>query len=190
MMTLYPHKAWMMPAALGLATIGLGACTAEDSEAEAGEATVAPSIAEVLENADNLSRFNTALATAGIESVFEGPGSYTILAPTDDAFAKLSAEGDALTAEGNGAVLAALLRNHILPGHISAETMNASLASSDTGMEIRNLGNSVLKITREGNQVLVSNDNGARAQIDGSELETERGVVIPIDTVLVSAAPQ
>ncbi|MGF1484820.1 MAG: fasciclin domain-containing protein, partial [Opitutales bacterium] len=48
-----------------------------------------PSIAEIAVSDENFSTLVTALKTAGLVDTLAGEGSFTVFAPTNDAFAKL-----------------------------------------------------------------------------------------------------
>ena len=87
-----------------------------------GEANVRrATLAETCEQADNLRTLSMALAMTGLDLYLEGEGPVTILAPTDQAFAKLSEQF--LTELGNPenlAALRAILAYHLVPGAVSA----------------------------------------------------------------------
>ena len=83
-----------------------------------------PPIAErdILDTAWTLGRFNTfttAARSSGVAELLTGDGPFTVFAPTDRAFAKLSArERDALMADP--ARLAEVLRHHVVEGKVKA----------------------------------------------------------------------
>jgi uncharacterized surface protein with fasciclin (FAS1) repeats len=83
-----------------------------------------PAVAErdILDTAWTLGRFNTfttAARNAGLEELLTGDGPFTVFAPTDRAFAKLSTrERDALMADPGR--MAEVLRHHVIEGKVKA----------------------------------------------------------------------
>ncbi len=123
---------------------------------------------------DNLSTFSRIMGTSGTNDLFNGEGSFTVFAPTNDAFAKIPDDKlDELINEDKQVKLKALLSYHILPG----KTMAASLksAKSVTGQEI-----------------MITDINGIKINasvLQARNLEATNGVVHGIDTVLRPPVP-
>ena len=117
--------------------------------------------------------------------MFDGSAPYTLLAPDDDAFGALGETGKTLQAPENGAAMAAILRDHILPGYLTVADIEAALkASGGDPVTMKTMGGKVLSFTREGEALVVSTPDGARAKVDGAALRASNGVVIPLDAVL------
>jgi uncharacterized surface protein with fasciclin (FAS1) repeats len=65
-----------------------------------------------------------ALETAGLDKELRGPGPFTLLAPSEEAFAKLPAgELDRLLKPESKEKLRAILSYHVLPGKVAAEDL-------------------------------------------------------------------
>ncbi|HSJ62458.1 MAG TPA: fasciclin domain-containing protein [Gemmatimonadaceae bacterium] len=94
------------------------------TSADSRAAREMPTVAErdILDTAWTLGRFNTftiAARNAGLEELLTGDGPFTVFAPTDRAFAKLSSrERDALMA--NPGRMAEVLRHHVIEGKVKA----------------------------------------------------------------------
>jgi uncharacterized surface protein with fasciclin (FAS1) repeats len=77
---------------------------------------------DILDTAWTLGRFNTfttAARSSGLETLLSGKGPFTVFAPTDRAFAKLSVrDRDALMADPDR--LAKVLRHHVVEGKVKA----------------------------------------------------------------------
>ena len=88
----------------------------------AGVATSAASAADMLDTARSEGHFKTLLAAlqeAGLMDTLEGPGPFTIFAPTDEAFAKLPAGTvENLMKPENKRALITLLSYHVVPGKL------------------------------------------------------------------------
>merc|ERR1740130_1042559 len=83
-----------------------------------------PSIVQIALATPDLSTLVTALKAADLVDTLSGPGPFTVLAPTNEAFAKLPAGVlDNLLKPENKAKLAALLTYHVLPGSVPTQTL-------------------------------------------------------------------
>ena len=179
-------------AALGAALlVGLSACGSGSGEATTAQADdmaddmAAGTLAAALSDAPGMTTVATALKSTGLSNVFDGGAAYTILAPDDDAFGALGAAGTDLQQPENSAAMAAILRGHILPGYLTVADVEAALkASGGKPVKMRTMGNAEISFTREGDALIVSRPDGARAKVDGKGLGASNGVIIPLDAVL------
>jgi len=126
-------------------------------------------------------RFTTLVAAvqaAGLADTLAGEGTFTVFAPTDDAFAKLPAGTiDALLAD-----IPAL--TDILLYHVAGEKLMAADVVSMSS--INTLQGQPLSVKVEGDKVMVND-----AQVIITDIEASNGVIHVIDTVLLppAAAP-
>lgn len=126
-------------------------------------------LVETIARQDNFSTFSKIMRTSGAEGVFNGAGDFTVLAPTNDAFAKFSEERlRKLVNEEEQIQLKSLLMYHILPGKIMASGLKTG--KSVTGQEM--MVTDITGITVNGSKV------------EARDLEATNGVVHAIDTVL------
>ena len=134
---------------------------------------------DIVDTAVGAGQFKTlaaALQAAGLVDTLKGEGPFTVLAPTDTAFAKLPAGTieDLLKPE-NKAKLTAILTYHVLPGKAMATDV------------IRLNGKSVKTV--QGSQAQITVDGGAVRINDAKVIKTDvsctNGVIHVIDTVLL-----
>ena len=87
----------------------------------AAAATQAATIAETVQQNQQLSTFAKAMDTAKFGQQLSGEGPYTVFAPTDQAFEQLPAGAlDELMQQGNQAQLTKLLEHHVVQGEAIA----------------------------------------------------------------------
>src|SRR4051795_2465884 len=105
----------------------------------------------VVETALAAGQFKTltaAIDAAGMTETLEGPGPFTVFAPTDAAFAKLPAGTvENLLKPENKAQLAAILTYHVVPGTVTAaDVLKLTEAKTMSGkmVDVRTTGNSVM----------------------------------------------
>ncbi len=120
--------------------------------------------------AGNFKTLVTAVQAAGLVDTLKGEGSYTLFAPTDEAFAKIpKAELDALLEDK--AKLSAVLTYHVVPGLVLAKDVSAG--------EVTTVQGGKLRITTGGG-VKVDNANVVKTDVMASN-----GVIHVIDTVVM-----
>lgn len=177
--------------AIGSALILLAAACgggAKDGEGSPAAKPTDATLAAEISSAPGLAIVSAGLKSTGLGTVFDGAAPYTLLAPDDDAFGALGAAGTALQQPQNTAALAAILRDHILPGYVTVSDIEAALkASGGKPVKMKTMGDSEVSFSREDDALIVSTADGARARIDSTATPASNGVVIPIDAVLRQA---
>jgi uncharacterized surface protein with fasciclin (FAS1) repeats len=115
--------------------------------------------------------FSTAVETAGFAQTLKNTGPYTVFAPTNEAFAKLSpAVWEQLSQDK--VKLARVLSYHVVPGRMTVSEINSGSVKTTQG--------STLKLTSDRGKVRVNNAN-----ITQSDLAADNGIVHAIDTVIL-----
>lgn len=136
------------------------------------------SIAEVIGTRPELSTLRKAVEAAGIGSQLaaENPGPWTLLAPTDDAFAALPAGAlDGLIKNPDS--LIAVLTAHVIPSGVRKTEMPALGAARTLG------GATTVKFAIQNGAVTAS-----EARIVDSDIQAVNGVIHTIDRVLLPEA--
>lgn len=133
-------------------------------------------------------RFKTLAAdlkATGLDGVFTGKGDYTVLAPTEDAFKALGDKAAALSGPEHQAVLAAVLRSHIVPGMLTTDDIGKAIdANKGQPITMRTMGTGSVKFARIGSDYTVTGADGATAKLTGPGVSASNGAVLPIDAVL------
>lgn len=114
----------------------------------------------------------TALEAAGLVTTLEGPGPYTVFAPTNDAFAALPPGVlDKLVQPANKEALTKILTYHVVPGSVMAADIKDGPVT-----------------TVEGQAVTLSTANGVTvngATVTTPDIPATNGVIHLIDEVLL-----
>jgi uncharacterized surface protein with fasciclin (FAS1) repeats len=161
---------------------GKSTVTATDIKASNGvihviDTVILPETKNVVEVAAGAEQFTTLLAAveaAGLTSALVGEGPFTILAPTDAAFAALPAGTvENLLKPENRATLQAILQYHVISGRVYADQV-VKLNSAAT------LGGQTVSISADGGSVMINEANVVKTDIEGSN-----GVIHVIDAVLL-----
>lgn len=169
------------------ATIALTACnqretpapTSEKAAEAAGDKTLASGLGDS-------AKFAAAIKAAGLESALAGPTPYTVLVPSDAAFAKLPAGAvDTLMKPESRKQLTAVLSNHILPGTMLAADIGKAIDSGGGKTQIATLGGGTLDATRNGDSIVIADEAGTKALVIEADGQRSNGVIHRIDAVLM-----
>jgi uncharacterized surface protein with fasciclin (FAS1) repeats len=115
-----------------------------------------------------------AVRAAGLDGALRGEGPFTLLAPTDKAFAELPREKlEALLRPSGKEQLAAILKFHVIPGRLSA----AQVVAAGKAKTLQ--GGSVAAAIEDGRLVI----GGAR--VIASDIAADNGIIHAIDAVLL-----
>lgn len=174
-------------AALALSLAACGAETTTDAAGNVTEDRSGDDMAQVFGDIDGLSMTANALESTGLDGVLEGAASYTVFAPTDDAIGALGADADAaLNDESRSAIVAAVLREHMVPGAVTLDAIRKAITDNGGRVTLSTFGNGDLTLTQSGDVITIANGEGQTATLSGDSTVTGNGVVIPIDGVLAN----
>lgn len=179
-------KRTMRPFAAALAAasiLTLAACDSADNAPVQAESTK-ETLAEALSSTSNLSTVANALGQTGLAQVFDGAGAYTILAPQDTAFDALGDVGTELRDPQQQAAMAAILRDHVVPGYLTPDDIASAIESKGGSVDVETMGDHILTFSQSGGDIMVTNEDGSSARITGTAVKASNGVAIPLDGVL------
>jgi len=153
--------------------IALLASAACSFTAHAASTDTTKDIVAVASDTGNLTTLVTAIKAAGLVETLQGPGPFTVFAPTDAAFAKLpKATLDDLLKPENKAKLAGILTYHVVPGKVMAADVKTMMAKTVNGEKLD------IKVT---DGAVTVND----AKVTATDVPASNGVIHVIDTVLM-----
>ncbi|MBD2842529.1 fasciclin domain-containing protein [Erythrobacter rubeus] len=167
----------------------LAACGSETDDIETANGVTDRSgdaLAEIVGDVGTISIAADAFERTGLSGVLEGEASYTIMAPTDAAFERLGENAqETLENEERGAIVAAVLRDHMVPGALTPDAIRTAIEENGGEVSMATFGSGALTLSLDGETIVVSNGAGQSANIAGDPVVGQNGVVIPIDGVLV-----
>ncbi|MGD2027638.1 MAG: fasciclin domain-containing protein, partial [Anaerolineales bacterium] len=150
--------------------------TAENTAEEPMEEDAMPSIAEIAAGNEDFSTLVTALETAGLVETLAGEGSFTVFAPTNDAFAALGSDLDAVLADNE--LLTSVLLYHVVDGKVLSPDAIA-LAGSD----VDTLSGDAIALSLQDDSLYIND-----AMVTAVDIEASNGVIHVIDAVLLPPA--
>jgi uncharacterized surface protein with fasciclin (FAS1) repeats len=133
-------------------------------------------MADIVTTAVGAGQFNTLVAAvkaAGLVETLQGPGPFTVFAPTDEAFAKLPAETvESLLQPENRDKLVAVLTYHVVPGSVKAADVVALTEAE----------------TVQGQKIAIDTQDGVKvdgARVIKTDILCDNGVIHVIDAVIL-----
>jgi uncharacterized surface protein with fasciclin (FAS1) repeats len=126
----------------------------------------------------------TAVQAAGLSATLSGAEPYTLFAPSEAAFQKLTGGAAGLLAPEAKGRLAALISGHIVPGMVTAADLDRAVERGKGKAELATMGGGNLSFSRDGESVVVTDAAGGRARLAGAERLASNGVVHSVDGVL------
>ena len=143
----------------------------------------------IVENAVNSKDHTTLVAAvkaAGLVETLQGPGPFTVFAPTNEAFAALPAGTmDTLLKPENKDQLVKILTCHV----VGAKAMSADImkmVDDDKGAHpVPTVGGCTWTAKYEGDKITLTDENGTVANVTIANVEQSNGVIHVIDKVLL-----
>src|SRR5665213_3451007 len=178
-----------------LATIAVAALAITSFSASAqmkdpmvGGAAMSPS-KTIVENAVNSPIHTTLVAAvkaAGLVDTLNGPGPFTVFAPTNDAFDKLPAGTvDNLVKPENKATLTKILEYHVIAGRITSKDLKEWIKKGHGTYSAKTLEGGMLTFTEHMGKIKITDEKGGSAWITTADVFQSNGVIHVINAVLM-----
>jgi uncharacterized surface protein with fasciclin (FAS1) repeats len=143
----------------------------------------------IVENAMNSNDHTTLVAAvkaAGLVETLEGPGPFTVFAPTNEAFNKLPAGTvDTLLKPENQDQLKKVLTYHVVAGRITTKDLKKMIEDGGAKATLTTVEGGTLTATDNGGTITLTDDKGGMASITIPNVYQSNGVIQVIDAVLL-----
>lgn len=166
-----------------------GAALAQDNPMVGGAEMFADR--NIIENAVNSADHTTLVAAveaAGLVETLSGEGPFTVFAPTNAAFEALP-EGtvETLLMPENKDQLTQILTCHVVGTEAMSDAIMGMVDDDGGSHPVETLGGCMLDITYEGDQIMITDENGTTANVTIADVKQSNGVIHVIDAVLLPA---
>lgn len=142
----------------------------------------------IVENAVNSKDHTTLVAAvkaADLVATLQTDGPFTVFAPVNAAFDKLPAGTvETLLKPENKKLLQTILTYHVVAGKMNAKDLMAAIKKGNGKAEMKTVSGGKLTAWMKGNDVYVTDENGASAKVTIADVNQKNGVIHVIDTVL------
>jgi uncharacterized surface protein with fasciclin (FAS1) repeats len=143
-----------------------------------------------VENAVNSADHTTLVAAvkaAGLVDTLKSKGPFTVLAPTNEAFAALPAGTvETLTKPENKATLTGILTYHVIPGRYDFRKIDMAIRQGGGKAELKTVNGEMLTFSENGpHNITVADESGHTANISTYDVMQSNGVIMVVDRVLM-----
>ena len=142
----------------------------------------------IVENASHSADHTTlvsAVKAAGLVDTLEGPGPFTVFAPTNEAFQKLPAGTvDTLLKPENKEMLTKILTYHVVPGRLDVPKLKKEIKAGGGSAMLKTVNGETLTAAMDGDDIVLKDQKGGVAHITIANVYQSNGVIHVIDSVL------
>jgi uncharacterized surface protein with fasciclin (FAS1) repeats len=142
----------------------------------------------IVENAVNSKDHTTLVAAvkaAGLVDTLEGPGPFTVFAPTNEAFAKLPAGTvDTLLKPENLDTLKKVLTYHVVSGKLTEKDIAKQIKTGRGKTMLTTVQGGMLTATMAGGKLVLTDEKGGTSTVTIANVIQSNGVIHVVDTVL------
>src|ERR1700731_444506 len=144
----------------------------------------------IVQNAVNSADHTTLVAAvkaAGLVETLEGPGPFTVFAPTNEAFDKLPAGTvDMLLKPENKSTLTKVLTYHVVAGRLSSSDLMKKIKEGTGTAELTTVeGGKLWVMLHDGKHIMLKDEKGDTALVTIANVFQSNGVIHVIDTVVM-----
>ena len=127
-----------------------------------------------------------AVKAAGLVEVLEGPGPFTVFAPTDEAFAKLPpGTVESLLKPENKGGLVKVLTYHVVAGKMTASRIRSAITAGGGTATLTTIEGEPLSCSLYDDRIVLTDVKGGRATVTIGNVFQSNGLIHVIDAVLM-----
>jgi uncharacterized surface protein with fasciclin (FAS1) repeats len=188
-------KPSILPTAVAVAALAFAAAAVIPAHAQMKEQTVTVGGApmypskNIIQNAVNSKDHTTLVAAvkaAGLVETLQGPGPFTVFAPTNTAFQKLPAGTvDSLLKPQMKEKLTAVLTYHVLPGRLSVRDLWEASNKGGGKAKFKTVEGEELTVEFKGQALTIRDAKGNASRVTIQNVFQSNGVIHVIDSVLM-----
>jgi uncharacterized surface protein with fasciclin (FAS1) repeats len=143
----------------------------------------------IIENAMNSKDHTTLVAAvkaAGLVETLEGPGPFTVFAPTNEAFDMLPAGTvDNLLKPENKAKLTSILTYHVVSGKWDASDLMNKIKEGNGTAQLTTVQGGVIWAMMKNGKIMLKDEKGNMANVTIQNVYQSNGVIFVVDRVLM-----
>lgn len=174
----------ILAAAFGFA--GIAAHAQKDPDVGGAPMYATKNIVENAVNSQDHTTLVAAVKAAGLVDTLEGPGPFTVFAPTNEAFAKLPAGTvDTLLKPENKDALVKVLTYHVVAGKITAKDLKKQIKAGGGKAVLKTVQGGSLTATLQGGKIVLTDEKGGTSTVTIADVFQSNGVIHVVDSVLL-----
>lgn len=148
---------------------------------------MATSITAVASNNQELSTLVSAVKAADLDKMLSEPGSYTVFAPSNNAFEKLPKNMSIaeLGKPDNKELLTKILQYHVVSGVITSDKLVEAINGANGKYTFTTVGGNELTASLKGDKITLKDEKGNKTEVVLGNVKASNGVVHVINDVLL-----
>ena len=147
-----------------------------------GSTTSSENIVQIAAHNPQFATLVAAVKAAGLVQTLEGPGPFTVFAPTNHAFAELpKGTLKTLLKPANKSELAAILTYHVVPGAVQSSDITP-------GEMVKTVNGATFTVNDTNGKLTITDGKGRTVQIVKTNIIAKNGVIHVINGVLLPPA--
>jgi len=143
----------------------------------------------IIQNAVNSADHTTLVAAVkagGLVDTLQGPGPFTVFAPTNAAFAKLpDGTVDTLLKPENKDMIVKVLTYHVVPGRMSSKDLAMAIKAGHGKAELKTVSGGTLTAWMDCKWIALKDEKGGMSHVTQADVFQSNGVIHVIDTVVM-----
>lgn len=143
----------------------------------------------IVENAVNSKDHTTLVAAvkaAGLVETLQGPGPFTVFAPTNEAFDMLpKGTVETLVKPENKATLTKILTYHVVAGNLDSKALAEKIKAGNGTAELQTISGGKLWVMMKGPKIVIKDEKGGMAMVTIKNVYQSNGVIHVIDHVVM-----
>ncbi|APQ19009.1 fasciclin domain-containing protein [Maribacter hydrothermalis] len=145
------------------------------------------SITAVASNNAELSTLVSAVKAANLDKMLSEPGSYTVFAPSNNAFEKLPKKMSIaeLGKPENKELLTQILQYHVVSGVITSDKLVAAVKGANGKYTFTTVGGKDITASLTGDKIILKDEKGNKTEVVLGNVKASNGVVHVINNVLL-----
>lgn len=173
-------------AAVALSLTSSAALAQKDPEVGGAAMYANKNIVQNAVNSQDHTTLVAAVKAAGLAQTLEGPGPFTVFAPTNEAFDKLPAGTvDTLLKPENKDQLVKILTYHVVPGRITAKELLRRIKAGGGKAELKTVEGGTLTAALDNGKVVLTDEKGDTSTVTIADVYQSNGVIHVVDSVLL-----
>lgn len=143
----------------------------------------------IIQNAVNSKDHTTLVAAvkaAGLVDTLQGPGPFTVFAPTDKAFEKLpKGTVETLLKPENKDQLTKILTCHVVAANAMSSAISKMIKDDGGSHPVKTVGGCTYTAKMKGDKIILVDGKGQESTVTISNVKQSNGVIHVVDTVLL-----
>jgi len=161
---------------------------AQEKTVTVGGAPMYPS-KNIVDNAVNSKDHTTLVAAvkaAGLVETLQGPGPFTVFAPTNEAFDMLpKGTVETLVKPENKVTLTGILTYHVVSGRLDSKELARLIKAGNGTAELTTVEGGKLWVMMKGKNIILKDEKGGMAMVTIRDVYQSNGVIHVIDHVVM-----